>query len=117
MRTWQRVRDEIIRTKTGANQERWKASAKSRPFDPPRSWLPIEPQLEHLLHVLPAGTVTTNVYLRRMHNFALDMNRLPASIIPKREWPPVGYKQKRASTLDEHRKIVERAENRTTRSF
>jgi hypothetical protein len=84
-RTWQMVMDEIIRTKSGANQDRWKASAKSKQFDTLRSRVLIETQPEHVLHVLQEGTVTTNVYLRRMHNFALDMNWLPASIIPRRQ--------------------------------
>ena len=50
--------------------------------------------------------MSTNVYLRRMHNFALDMNWLPASVIPKRQWPAVWFKEKRAITLDEHQKII-----------
>ena len=116
-RTWQTVVDEIIRTKTGANQARWVAIAKSKPLDSLRSRSLIETQPEHLLHILQAGTVSTNVYLRRMHNFALDMNWLPASIIPKRQWPPVRFKEKRAITLDEHDKIIERERNPSTRAF
>lgn len=116
-RTWQTVMDEIIRTKTGANQARWIASAKSKQFDAIRSRTLVATQPEHLLHVLQAGLVSTNVYLRRMHNFALDMNWLPASIIPKRQWPPVCYKEKRAITYDEHAKIIQREQNPATRAF
>lgn len=116
-RTWQTVMDEIIRTKTGSNQDRWIASAKSKQFDTLRTLTLIGTQPEHLLRVLQKGTVTTNVYLRRMHNFALDMNWLPASVIPKRQWPPVNYKEKRAITLDEHTKIIQREQNPATRAF
>jgi len=105
-RTWQRVMDEIICTKTGENQVRWRVVAKSKKYDPIRNRLLIDTQAEHLLHVLQQGTVSTNVYLRRMHNFALDMNWLPASVIPKRQWPPVRFKEKRAITLAEHQKII-----------
>jgi integrase len=105
-RTWQTVMDEIIRTKTGVNQDRWKTCAKSKQFDAIRSLTLIMTRAEDLLHVLQKGTVSTNVYLRRMHNFALDMNWLPASVIPKRQWPAVRYKDKRAITLDEHQKII-----------
>ncbi|MEI6197221.1 MAG: tyrosine-type recombinase/integrase [Verrucomicrobiota bacterium] len=105
-RTWQRVMDEIIGTKTGENQVRWRVVAKSKKYDPIRNRLLIDTQAEHLLHVLQQGTVSTNVYLRRMHNFALDMNWLPASVIPKRQWPPVRFKEKRAITLAEHQKII-----------
>jgi len=105
-RTWQTVIDEIIRTKTGENQVRWQVMAKSKWFDPLRHRLLIETQAEHLLHVLQCGKVAINVYLRRMHNFAIDMNWLPASVLPKRQWPPVKFKDKRAITLEEHQKII-----------
>ena len=116
-RTWQTVMDEIIRTKTGANQSRWIAAAKSNQFDSLRALTLVGTQPEHLLRVLQEGTVTTNVYLRRVHNFALDMNWLPASVIPKRQWPPVCYKEKRAITLEEHTKIIQREQNPATRAF
>jgi hypothetical protein len=45
-----------------------------------------ETQAEHLLACLKAGTVSTNVYLRKLHNFCLAMSWLPWSIIPKRPW-------------------------------
>ena len=105
-RTWQTVFDEIIRTKTGENQKRWMTAAKSKSFDTIRNRVLIETQSEHLLHVMQDGKVSTNVYLRRMHNFAVDMNWLPASVIPKRQWPAVRFKDKRAITLDEHQKII-----------
>ena len=116
-RTWQTVMDEIIQTKTGANQDRWITCAKSKQFDSIRSRVLIETQGEHLLHVLQKGTVSTNVYLRRMHNFALDMNWLPASVIPKRQWPAVHYKEKRAITLAEHQRIVAAETNPERKTF
>ncbi|HXI72160.1 MAG TPA: tyrosine-type recombinase/integrase [Verrucomicrobiae bacterium] len=106
MRTWQHVMDEIIRIKTGENQIRWMVVAKSKKYDLIRARVLIETQAEHLFRVLQQGTVSTNVYLRRMHNFALDMNWLPASVISRRQWPPVRFKAKRAITLDEHQQII-----------
>ena len=106
VRSWQTVMDEIIRTKTGENQKRWITAARSKSMDSIRDRILIETQGEHLLHVLQKGTVSTNVYLRRMHNFALDMNWLPASVIPKRQWPAVRYKDKLAITLEEHQRII-----------
>jgi integrase len=52
------------------------------------------------------GTVSTNVFLRRLHNFCVDMNWLPWPLIPKRQWPAVHYKEKRAITTEEHRRII-----------
>ena len=105
-RTWQSVLDEIIRTKSGENQRRWMTVAKSKSFDSIRDRPLIETQGEHVLRVMQDGKVSTNVYMRRMHNFAIDMNWLPASLVPKRQWPAVRYKDKRAITLEEHQRII-----------
>src|SRR5258705_3295575 len=105
-RTWQHVLDEIIKLKTGPTQYRWQSAAKDKAFDLIRSRLLIETQAEHFLEVLKKGTVSTNAYLRKTHNFALDMNWLPATVIPRRQWPAIHFKDKRAITLAEHQKII-----------
>jgi len=61
---------------------------------------------ELLLKVLQSDTVSTNVFLRRLHNFCVDMNWLPWPLIPKRQWPAVRFKDKRVITLEEHQKII-----------
>ena len=63
------------------------------------------------------GKVSINVYLRRMHNFAIDMNWLPASVLPKRQWPKVKFKDKRAITLEEHQKIIAAERNLGEKCF
>jgi integrase len=105
-RTWQNVLDEIIGLKTGPTQARWKSAAKDKAFAPLLARVLIETQAEHLLSVLRAGTVSTNAFLREVHNFAVDMNWLPATVIPRRQWPAIHYKEKRAITLEEHLKII-----------
>jgi integrase len=72
---------------------------------------------EQFLRVLEKGTVSTNVFLRRLHNFALDMNWLPWPVIPKRRWPAVHYKSKRAVTKEEHEQIIEREKNPEVNTF
>jgi integrase len=116
-RTWQHVLDEMIRLKTGANRARWQVAARAKAFDPLRQLLLIETQAEHLLRVLAGCKVSTNVYLRRLHNFALDMNWLPCSIIPRRQWPPVQFKEKRAITAEEHQRILAAERNPERRVF
>ncbi|MEI6078442.1 MAG: tyrosine-type recombinase/integrase [Verrucomicrobiota bacterium] len=105
-RTWQHVMDEIIKLKAGPTHDRWVCAAKDKAFDSLRKRVLIETQAEHLLEAMKHGTVSTNVYLRRLHNFAVDMNWLPATVIPRRQWPAVKFKEKRAITLEEHRKIL-----------
>ncbi len=71
-----------------------------------RSRVLIETQAEHLLAVMRSGTVSTNAFLRKIHNFAVDMNWLPATDIPRRQCPAIHYKEKRAIKLEEHQKII-----------
>jgi integrase len=77
----------------------------------------IETAGELLLKVLQCGTVSTNIYLRRLHNFCLDMNWLPWPLIPKRQWPAIRFKEKRAVTWEEHGKIVAREKNPERKAF
>jgi hypothetical protein len=57
---------------------------------------------ELFLEALHKGTVSMNIFLRRIHNFALDMDGIPKAIIPKRQWPKIEFNPKRAITLEEH---------------
>ena len=106
VRTWQHVLDEIIQIKSGPTQARWKSAAKDKAFDLIRHRVLIETLAEHLLAVLRTGTVSTNAFLRKIHNFAIYMNWLPATVIPRRQWPAIHYKEKRAITLAEHQRII-----------
>ena len=105
-RTWQNALDSLISSKEGANQHRWRTVARDKALAPLLSRIIIETPGELLLKVMQAGTVSTNVFLRRLHNFCVDMNWLPWPVVPKRQWPAVKFKEKRAITLDEHQKIL-----------
>ena len=116
-RTWQHVFDAILKLKAGPTQLRWRIAAKDKSFDLIRHRLLIETQAEHFLEVLRRGTVSTNAYLRKTHNFALDMNWLPAIVIPRRQWPAIRYKEKRALILDEHQRILAAEGNPERKAF
>ena len=88
-----------------------------KPLDAIRHRILVETQAEQLLAVLEDGTVSTNVFLRKLHNFCQDMNWLPGPIIPKRQWPVVRYRVKRAITFEEHQKIIARETNPERKSF
>ena len=116
-RDWEFVMGELVRTKKGDTCYRWDTAIKDRAFAPLRQLPVVETKAEHFLSVLAVGTVSTNVYLRRIHNFALDMSWLPAPIIPKRQWPAVRHRERRAITLEEHTRIVAAESNPERRSF
>jgi hypothetical protein len=116
-RTWQNVMDEIPKLKEAQTKARWLTAIKDKAFDSIRKIVVLETQAEHFLKVLENGSISTNVYLRRIHNFALDMNWLPWPVLPKKRWPAVKFKEKRGITLKEHLAIVEREQNTERRAF
>ncbi len=116
-RTWQHVMEQIIASKTGNTRERWEFAIRDKAFDLIRQRKLVETSAEHFLAVLQTGSVSTNVFLRRAHNYAVGMNWLPWPVLPKRHWPPVHYKEKRAITLEEHQKIIAREHNPATRAY
>jgi len=116
-RTWKAVMDEIPKLKTGDTRHRWLTAIKDKALDSLRNLVVLETQPEHFLRVLEAGTVSTNVYLRRIHNFALDMNWLPWPVLAKKRWPAVVHEEKRGITLAEHLAIVARENNPERKAF
>jgi integrase len=116
-RTWQQAIDALIATKRGSTQQRWQRAGRDKALASLRTRTVIETQPEHFLVALKIGSVSTNVHLRKLHNFCLDMGWLPWPILPKRQWPAIEFKEKRAVTAEEHRRIVEREPNEETRSF
>jgi len=116
-RTWQHVMDEIPKLKSGDTQHRWLTAIRDGAFDSIRDLVVLETQAEHFLKVLENGSVSTNIYLRRIHNFALDMSWLPWPVLPKKRWPAIKFKEKRGITLAEHLAIVARELNPERKAF
>ena len=116
-RTWQHVMDEIPKLKKGNTRHRWLTAIKDKALDSIRNMVVLETQAEHFLKVLEKGSVCTNIYLRRIHNFALDMNWLPWPVLPKKRWPVIKFKEKRGITWEEHQAIVTREQNPERKAF
>ena len=106
-RTWQEVIDVIISQKQSETQRRWSVASKDDAFNLIRHKPLLETTSHDMLEAMAAGNISTNVYLRRIHNFALDMDWLLKSIIPKRQWPKIVHAKKRAITFEEHQRIIE----------
>jgi hypothetical protein len=116
-RTWQVVMDIMTTTKQGSTLRRWQGAMKDAAFNSIRDLTLLETRPEHFLRVLTSGTVSTNVFLRRLHNFALDMTWVAWPIIPRRHWPRIEYGDKRAITAEEHQKIIAGERNPEWRAF
>ena len=116
-RTWQAALNALVETKQGPTKDRWLTAAKDKALEGIRHRVIIETQAEHLLEAIKVGTVSTNVHLRKLHNFCLAMNWLPWPLIPKRLWPEIQFRPKRAITWEEHQLIVGREQNPERRDF
>lgn len=116
-RTWAVPLEELAKTKQGVTHDRWLRVLKDEAFTLIRELPLLETRPEHLFRVMEAGTVSTNVFLRRVHNFALDMGWLPWPVIPKKHWPKVTYRDKRSITLEEHQTILARQPNPVWNAF
>lgn len=116
-RTWAHVMDEMSKHKTGATLNRWLTAIKDRAFDFIRNRVLLETKADDLRRVLDTGTVATNVFLRRIHNFALGMGWIAWPILAKKQWPEVRFAEKRAITWDEHLKILDREPNKEKAAF
>ncbi len=116
-RTWGDALNAIVESKQGPTRSRWAVAAKDKAFDGILDAIIIETRAETLLEVIRRGTVSTNVHLRKLHNYCLDMGWLPWPIIPKRQWPPNRYRDKRAIRFDEHFAIIDREPNPERRAF
>jgi hypothetical protein len=116
-RTWQNVMDTVVSAKQGVTRERWNRAMKDHAFDHLRDRQLLDTRAEHLLAALEKGKVATNVFLRRLHNYAVDLSWLPWPLIPKRQWPAIQFRPKRAITFAEHAAIVEREGNPERKAY
>jgi ATP-binding cassette subfamily B protein len=80
-RTWQEVMENIVTKKTDETRRRWDTAIKDRNFDCIRNLRVAETRPEHFDRALADGKVSTNVYLRRIHNHALGMEWLLKSVM------------------------------------
>ena len=116
-RTWGDALNTLIEMKSGENRKRWTTVSKDKALFPLLSQVIVESKADDLLKCLRIGGVSTNIFLRRLHNFCLDMGWLPWPILPKRQWPPIRPKRKRGVTLTEHTMIVQREQNSERKAY
>ena len=82
-RIWRDVIRAIIEEKTKHTRERWETVEKDKALSTLWKLKVVQTRSDQLMKVLKKGTVSTNVYLRRMHNYALGMGWLAWPILPK----------------------------------
>jgi len=116
-RTWQEVMEHIVARKKDETRRRWEVAIKDPNFDGIRQLPVAETRAEHFDQALADGKVSTNVYLRRIHNHAIGMDWLLKSVIPRLQWPKPVFKDKRAITAEEHAAILKAEVNPERKAF
>jgi len=108
-RTWQQVMDAMVAGKSTmrkGTQDRCARAMKQPAFESLRSLTLLQTRAEHFLQTLESGTHSTNVFLRRLHSFALALGWLPWPVLRPAQWPRARGKDRRGITWEEHRRLV-----------
>lgn len=116
-RTWRFVMDDIVKDKTGPTLKRYLIALKDDAYRLIEEKLLVETSAADFKEVLRSGTVSTNVYLRRFQNHALDMGWLPVPVLPRKKFDKIKHKEARALTWAEHCQIINREQNPERRDF
>ncbi len=116
-RVWSDVMEELSSHGLEVSQARCRQEMRSKPFDSIRKKPLVETNAEDFLEVLRSGTVSTNHYLRRLHNLAVGLGWLPWPILAPKLWPKIIVKPKRAITWEEHQRIVSTEGNTERRLY
>lgn len=119
-RTWQDVIDYWL-SRTGEVREstlnRARVAFKSKPFDAIRHKRIIETVAVDFLRVLNAGSCSTNLWLRILHETTLRMDWLLRRVLAKAAWPPIKYGVTNAITWDQHQQILAKERNEERRRY
>jgi integrase len=107
-RTWSLVSDAVQHTYEGSTKARWEKFIRSEPVQGVVEKKLIQTTSSDFLAVLnhPEAGVSTNVFLRILHNRALDLGWIVQPVIAKRGWPKIRYGHRRGITREEHERIL-----------
>jgi hypothetical protein len=116
-RNWQEVMDELSSHGMESSQQRCKREMLSKPFALLRGKKLVETAGEDFKTVLRRGGSSANNYLRRLHNLALGNGWLASPIIPPKQWEKAAKTQKRATTFEEHSRIISAEQNEEKKHY
>ena len=102
------VSDAVQHTYEGPTKARWEKFIRSEPMQGVLEKKLIQTTSSDFLAVLnhPEAGVSTNVFLRILHNRALDLGWIVQPVIAKKGWPKIRYGHRRGITREEHERIL-----------
>jgi hypothetical protein len=118
-RTWSLASDAVKHTYEGPTKARWEKFIRSEPVQGVLETKLIQTTSCHFLAVLnhPEAGVSTNVFLRILHNRALDLGWILQPVIGKKGWPKIRYGHRRDITREEHERILAVTKRQDYRDF
>ena len=117
--TWRRVIKELLvcKKRGKSTQERIENAAKDKALIPLLDRPVGETKATEIFEVIRNGGVATNVFLRRFHNFALELSWIHKPILTKSYWPKVVYGPKFAISAEQHEAIIGRETNSERKAY
>ncbi|NJM54630.1 MAG: hypothetical protein HC841_00695 [Verrucomicrobiae bacterium] len=107
-RTWQTVMAQLQARGKDSSRERYETVFKSPAFDGLRNKTLLETTADDFFAVFKDGRVSIVCFLKRLHNFALNLGWIAVPIIAPCLWPQYQPKERRGITRDEHESVLAR---------
>jgi len=101
-RTWADVLARFCERSNPNTRMRHERVVRTKPMQFLKSKRLIETTSDDLLDAMKLGKNSTIAFLQTLHNDALGMGWIPAPILPRKLWPKMTKKAKRAITEEEH---------------
>lgn len=105
-RTWQMVMDQLQARGKDSSRARYADVFKSTSFNALRHKKLLETTADDFFAVFKDGKASIIFFLRRLHNFALNVGWIALPIVAPYLWPKYQPKGKRGITRDEHEVIL-----------
>src|ERR1039458_5606065 len=105
-RTWQTVMDQLQARGKDASRTRYANVFKSSAFDGLRHKRLLETTADDFLAMFKDGKVSVICFLKRLHNFAVNLGWLAVPIVAPYLWPKYEPKDRRGIRLDEHQSLL-----------
>ena len=105
-RTWQTVMEQLQSRGKDSSRARYASVFKSPSFDGLRNKKLLETTTDDFFAVFKQNKVAINEFLKRLHNFALNLGWIALPIVAPYLWPKYEPKDRRGITLDEHQSVL-----------
>lgn len=102
IRTWADVMARFCDRSNDNTRKRHERVVRTKPMQFLRDKKLIETTADDFFHALNIGKPSTIAFLQTLHNDALGMGWIPSPILPRKLWPKMQKKVKRAITEAEH---------------